>query len=232
MKICVSPTKNMKCELKESSTTPLFHQEALQILDWLKQKDVSELMEIYRCNEKIAKENYERFQNQKEKGTALFSFTGLQFKNMQIDAFDSFDLAYAQEHVYIMSGLYGLLRCMDEILAYRLDLENKIELNVFELYQEKILDYLKDSFVINCCSKEYAVWLPKNSITIDFKVSKKGQLKTEATASKMARGQFVYYCIKNKVQTIDELKQFQLLDYQYCDELSNEQNLVFIKEAL
>lgn len=229
MKICVSPTKTMKCEIRRACTSPIFEKEAKMIFDVMKNYDVNELKKLYRCNDKIAQENYQRFQTIKESGNALFSYTGLQFKNMDVNDFDEADLNYAQDHLCILSGLYGLLRPMDEVHPYRLDLENKIAIPIEEYYQDKIRNYLKDEQIIDCTSKEYSAWLNENKIRIEFKVKKNDLLKTEATASKMARGRFVHYCIKNKIESIEALKQFHELDYHYDETLSNESMLVFVK---
>ena len=220
----------MKCTNKIEATQPMFYQKAMNLMQIMKEYDEKQLMSIYKCNEKIAQENFLRFQDPKENGNAIFSFTGLQFKNMQTEGFNEKDLLYAQDHLCIMSGLYGLLRPMDEVFAYRLDLENSISVNLFDYYHQEILEYLKDEIVVDCCSKEYGAWLPKNCLHIEFKVNKNGKLKTEATASKMARGQFVHYCIKNKINSPEQMKAFDSLGYHYEETLSDDHQFVFVKE--
>lgn len=231
MKICCSPTKTMKCQIKTRITQPILKDKAYEIMNMMKNYSLEELKNLYKCNDKIAYENYNRIQNfPLEEGQALFSYTGLQFKNMQVEELTEQQLEYAQHHLYILSGLYGILKPFDLIGSYRLDLENKIEIDLISTYKSLVSDILKDEIIIDCTSLEYAQLLPDNRIRIEFKVSKNGVLKTEATASKIARGLFINYCIQHQIEDIDKIRQFNEDGYQYDETLSDENHYIYVKK--
>lgn len=129
MIICCSPTKTMKSEAIAEASQPMFAQTAAYIASLLKDKNKEELMKFYKCNEKIALQNVSRFQSFEPvtQNNAGLCFDGLQFKRMQVHEWNQEDWDFAQEHLRIMSGLYGMLRVKDGISEYRLDVENPLQ---------------------------------------------------------------------------------------------------------
>lgn len=231
MKIICSPTKTMKCQFKAESTQPVFLDQANQIIKIMKQYTVDELKRIYKCNDSIALENWKRYQSFPiEEGNALFSFTGIQFKSMQINDWNTNELEYAQNYLRIMSGLYGCLAPFDKIGSYRLDLDNKISLDVSSIYQNLVYEYLKDEVLLDCTSLEYSRLLPENKIRIEFRVCKNGKQKNEATASKMARGKFIRYCVKHQINELEQCKSFNEDSYSFDEKLSSKSLWIFVKE--
>ena len=236
MIICCSPTKTMKSEAIAEASQPMFAQTAAYIASLLKDKNKEELMKFYKCNEKIALQNVSRFQSFEPvtQNNAGLCFDGLQFKRMQVHEWNQEDWDVAQEHLRIMSGLYGMLRVKDGISEYRLDVENPLQVegkSLTEFWRLKLADGLKDECILDCCSKEYSALLPETKCSVSFYVEKQGKLKIEATAAKMARGSLIYYCIKHKIDNIEAVKAFNEDGYHFHEQLSNAKHLVFVKEV-
>lgn len=234
MIICCSPTKTMKSMSKFEATEPYFLEEVEQLVALMRDKQVDDLMKFYKCNEKIAAQNKARWQSfdLHAKNNAGLCFDGLQFKRMQMHDWSQDEWLFAQEHLMIMSGLYGMLRVMDGISEYRLDVENPLMVDgmkLTEFWQSKICNILKDEIIIDCCSKEYSALLPEHKISLCFYVEKQGKLKVEATAAKMARGSFINYCVKNKVNDLLSMHAFNEMGFKFRKDLSDNQNLVFVR---
>lgn len=234
MIICCSPTKTMKSMSKYESTEPYFLEEVEQLVALMRDKQVDDLMKFYKCNEKIAAQNKARWQSfdLHAENNAGLCFDGLQFKRMQMLDWSIDEWQYAQEHLMIMSGLYGMLRVKDGISEYRLDVENPLMVDgmkLTEFWQPKICNLLKDEIIIDCCSKEYSALLPENKISIYFYVEKQGKLKVEATAAKMARGSFINYCVMHKVNNVSAMYAFSEMGFKLCEDLSDNHKLVFVR---
>lgn len=234
MLICCSPTKTMNKVLNESCSPFEMKNEVLSIMNEMKKLNEDDLQSLYGCNQKIAELNKVRWQNfnLSQKSRALLTFHGLQFQRIQADDFTSEDWDYAQKYMRIMSGLYGVLRPMDGMDEYRLDVENKVligGINLEQFWKERLGAYFKDEVVVDCCSKEYSKLLSGQIVRVDFQVLKNGKLKNEATAAKMARGLFIRFCIKHKIEEIEELKNFHEDGYKFQEELSSNRNIVFVK---
>ncbi len=236
MIICCSPTKTMKTETRNTLTTPLFDKEAAQLAILMRAYDAQELATFYKCNEKIAAQNVERFKvfERAARGNAVLSYQGLQFKRMNAVAWNEEQWTFAQAHLRIMSGLYGMLRCQDGIKEYRLDVEDslRVEEETLENYWRKRIEpYLMKEYVLDCCSKEYSALLPKHKISVVFYVRKAGKLKNEATAAKIARGLLIDYCVRNSIDDPQEVKLFKEDGFTFDEALSDEQHMVFVKEG-
>lgn len=234
MIICCSPTKTMKSMSKFEATEPYFLEEVEQIVALMRDKQVEDLMKFYKCNEKIAAQNKARWQSfdLHAKNNAGLCFDGLQFKRMQMHDWSQDEWQYAQEHLMIMSGLYGMLRVKDGISEYRLDVENPLiinELKLTEFWQPKICRILNEDLILDCCSKEYSALLPKYKISVYFYVEKQGKLKVEATAAKMARGAFIHYCVKHKVNDLVSVYPFNEMGFKYREDLSDQNNIIFVR---
>lgn len=235
MLIVCSPTKTMKKASKFASSLPLFQKESEVILKEIRKYHVADLQKLYKCNEKIAMLNYERFLNfnYECKSNALLSYNGLQFKRMDTKNWEEADFHYAQDHLRILSAFYGMLRPLDAVDEYRLDLENQFTINhqnLTDYWKDKIISEMKDEMIVDCCSKEYSDLLTMDKLKIEFRVQKQGKLKNEATASKCARGLFIRYVVLNRIDSLDGLKLFNCDGYRYDENLSDNHHLYFIKE--
>lgn len=233
----ISPSKTMiHSKLILPSSEPLFNREAFQLVNQLKKKSIKSLMILFSASEKIAKENSLRFHTfGNEVSTALLSYTGHQFMHMNPLAFYQEELMFLQEHLYILSGLYGVLKPLDGISLYRMPMEVIINGKKRSKYFEpKIYEILKEEKIINLCSSEYSDALSNklDVIDIDFFYEKNGKLKIDSMEAKMMRGKMIHYIGKNQINTIEGLLQFEENHYSYKEELSSEKRVVFIKNSI
>ena len=247
MKIIVSPTKQMKLSNIQGKEAPYFVEESKKICEALKDLSIRELCSLMKIKESIALENQERYKQltfTANGSAALYTYQGLQFKHMKIDEFDETNLAYVKEHLRIVSALYGIVRPMDSIQAYRLEMQSRLPIgNTKDMYQfwgNHLAERLRQEeeekcFIVNLASKEYAkAILPflqeDEVVTITFYVEKEGKLKSESTQVKMARGLFVHWMVKHQITKKEQLMSFCEDGYQYVESLSNTQELVFVKQ--
>lgn len=244
----ISPTKNMKPQrLSQPMSLPQFRVEAEELLDVLKTYNDEDIMQIMKVNAKLAIENQQRFQSIKfdlEGSHALSSYDGLAFKYMDLPSWREEDLCYANEHLRILSGFYGVVRPFDSIYPYRLEMQahglsDRID-NLYSYWNDELTCAMRkdnhDGIYINLASKEYSqavtpyLFDDERCINIHFKVVKDGKQKVLATAAKMARGRMVAYIMKNQIENAEEIKQFHEDGWRYMKEASTASDYLFIKE--
>lgn len=213
-------------------------------LSKLSQKQIAKLMSI---NEKLASLNYQRFKDWHQDHTlqnsqpALYMYAGDIYRQLTVQSYTKGEVNYAQNSLRVISGFYGILRALDLMQPYRLEMKLKLPSGA------KLTDYWRtectkiliadcnqdpDKLVINLASKEYenAVdlkLLPAQVVNINFQEYRNGELKTVAINSKRARGMMIEYCIKNQIHNLDDLKKFNLGDYKFNSE--EEGSLLFVK---
>lgn len=250
MIIIISPTKQMKINtLQEANAVPVFVKESSKLAEALKTLTMEELQKLMKVNGKIAAENRERYQNiafDLNGSCAIHTYHGLQFQYMQLESKEQ--LCYVQQHVRIVSGMYGLVKPMDSIYPYRLEMQAALAVDgakdIYEFWGDKLaeelikeLDSHEEPYLVNLASKEYEkAILPytdeKQVIHILFKLRKNGKLKTESTQVKMARGRMIHYLSAQQIDSLEGIKQFCEDDYHYEQALSDAQHYVFVKEAV
>lgn len=247
MKIIVSPAKTM-VENSDSyidGSVPTYIDYSLILLDEIRKKSYEELKEIWKCNEKIAKENFDRFKNMNLQGSltpAIFSYQGIQYQYMAVNVMEATAIEYIKENLYILSGFFGILRAFDGVSPYRLEMQAKMEIgkhkNLYEFWGDKIYKKLFETgeVVINLASKEYSKNIESyledkdKFITCVFAEKKDGKVVQKATLAKMARGEMVNFIASGNIQNEDEIKKFDRLGFKFDKELSNEKKYVFILE--
>ena len=244
MVVILSPTKNMKIKSFENFDfeRPIFYDKTQKIHKVLNTFEPHYIESVMKVNKDIALKtfcNIKDFDIDKKQGHALKSYDGLVFKNIGVEDFDKDDIMFANENLRILSGLYGVLKPLTYIQPYRLEMMCKIAIddykNLYDFWKDEIYKEIAsiNKPIINLASKEYSKaitpFLKDNDkfINIDFLLFKNGKYKAVATSAKMARGQMTRYIIKNKIENIDKLKDFYFDEYQYNENLSNENNLVF-----
>jgi cytoplasmic iron level regulating protein YaaA (DUF328/UPF0246 family) len=252
MKIVISPAKSLNFE-KELPTTKhtesLFLKESRQVHKVLKEKSPEELSNLMSISDKLADLNWQRNQDWKTPFTAenarpaIYAFdgdvyTGLDAYSIPIEKLDTL-----QDSLRILSGLYGLLKPLDLIQAYRLEMGTKMPVNdsknLYDFWKANLTKALnkelhKEELFINLASNEYfsaidvkALKVPV--ITPDFKDYKDGKLKIISFFAKKARGMMVRYIIDTNAQTVDDLKGFNYDGYQFDANLSIGHKLVFTR---
>lgn len=250
MLIVLSPSKTLdetKIQPQISVTEPYFKSEVAELISTLQAKKVADLQKLMGVSNKIAELNYERFQNFSAQFSldnskpALFSFKGDVYSNMEVQNYNEEELEFAQDHLLILSGLYGLLKPLDLIQPYRLEmgtgLKNKYGKNLYEFWGDKISQVINHNpnsdTVINLASQEYfksvkPELLRGRVIHVSFKNNHNGKFKTIGLLAKRARGMMANYIIKNQITDSNLLKDFRDGGYKYRDDLSSSNELVFV----
>ena len=167
MKIIISPAKKMKSEpdLYPCSGLPVFLDKTRELAKWMKKLTFQEAKELWKCNDAIARENYQRFQSmelEKNLTPAILSYEGIQYQYMAPSVFEGKEIAYIQEHLCILSGFYGALRPLDGVTPYRLEMQAKAAVagtrDLYEFWGDAICRAVTagEGTVLNLASKEYA----------------------------------------------------------------------------
>lgn len=252
MKIVVSPAKSLNFEsplpIKEY-TESLFLKEAETIQKTLKKKKPKELMELMDISEKLADLNWERNQNwalpftTENARPAVYAFDGDVYTGLDAYSIPADKIAVLQDKLRILSGLYGILKPLDLMQPYRLEMGTSLPINanknLYEFWKKKLTKALNyeletDELFLNLASNEYfsavdAKALKVPVITPEFKDYKDGKLKMISFYAKKARGLMVRYIIDTNAETIDDLKQFNYEGYAFDANLSKGNTLVFTR---
>lgn len=248
MKIIISPTKKMVIETDSflAESHPLYLKEAKDILEKLKSLSYEEAKQLWKCNDRIAMENFDRLkgiQLDQQLSPAVMSYKGLQFQYMVPDLFTDEQLRYVKENLLILSGFYGILRPFDGISPYRLEMQAALPIenhkNLYQFWGQKLYDALAfdEGPVINLTSKEYTKAITPylkagdQLIEIIFANLIDGKLKIKATLAKMARGQMVRFMAEKQATQLDDLKYFDHPHYSFSKEHSSDSQLVFLHQA-
>ena len=211
-----------------------------------------EIKEIMKVSDKLAESTFQRFRDfaiphqENSASPALSTFAGDVFSEIHYRAYSRKQLLRAHERVRILSGLYGVLRPLDLMQPYRLEMGYKLPVgaaaNLYEFWTEAVTAQLNHDLqqtgsgcLINCASQEYSrsiapPQLKGSLLTLTFKQMKDGNLRSIAIYAKRARGMFVDWFITNNVEALDTIRNFDSGGYRYSEDLSNNTELVFITE--
>ena len=253
MFVLISPAKKLLTPIKPFAgltTTPQLHQQAFILAQLMKTKSMGELATLMDLSHDLALLNYERYQSFSFDDSASLSsypagflFQGDVYQGLQVQGWSEVDLEYAQAHLGILSGLYGLLRPLDNIQPYRLEmgvrLSNPAGETLYDYWRpvvtEQVNAILKNnSMLINLASNEYFKVIDskkviKPIIDIQFYEQKNGQIKMIGIYAKKARGVMAKFIVQNKAADLETLKQFNELGYVFNPERSSEQQISFIR---
>lgn len=250
----LSPAKSLDFETKITSPESeiRFPKDSLQLVKTLRNKPVKFIKELMSVSQNIAQVNSQRYKNYSESPEefaskqAIYAFKGDVYIGMDPSVFNKEDLEFSQKHVRILSGLYGLLRPLDKIQAYRLEMGTKLGTrrgkNLYQFWGDKITKLLKqdleangDKVLINLASQEYfksidTKKLKANIIDISFREFKDGEYKFISFNAKKARGLMTRYIVKNKLSDPEGLLGFDYEEYVYNPDFSSPNNLFFTRE--
>jgi cytoplasmic iron level regulating protein YaaA (DUF328/UPF0246 family) len=253
MIIIISPAKSLNFDsvlMLEKSTEPRFLVQCNELMDELKTMNSYEIMKLMKVSKNIADLNIERFNKFKESNEvkqAIFAYNGQVYKSMNPANFSEEEMDFAQNHLRIISGLYGILRPLDLIKEYRLEMSTKLKNsygdNLYKFWGEKITSVLAEEIkdhsektIVNLASEEYSksIDLKKLSeeygiLNIVFKENRNGQYKVIGMKAKAARGLMVSYIIKNHIDRVEEIKDFDTDGYIFNSKLSNKDTWVFTR---
>ena len=211
-------------------------------MDGLQKKSFQELKALWNCNESIVEQNVERLRNMDLKSNltpAILSYEGIAYQYMAPAVFEDSQLEYVQKHLRILSGFYGVLRPMDGVTPYRLEMQAKLGIggckDLYAYWGDRLYRACRDEdgIIINLASKEYSKCIEKflspddTYITCTFCEMVKGKLATKGTYAKMARGEMMRFMAENDITEPREMKKFVRLGYVFREELSSDTEYVF-----
>lgn len=246
MKIIISPAKkmNVDSDTLEGYTLPEFLKETREIMHWMQGLTYDEAKKLWGCNEKIAWLNYERFREmnlEQNLTPAILSYEGIQYQYMAPAVFSQTALEYVQDHLRILSGFYGVLRPMDGVVPYRLEMQAKAKIgdteSLYDFWADRLYRAVRDEsrVIVNLASKEYARCIEKYLQPEDFLLTcifgelQNGRVVQKGTMAKMARGEMVRYMAENQVEIPEQMKNFCGLGYCFVPELSADDVYTFIR---
>lgn len=230
---------------------PLFVAQATELIEVLKTKSEQEIADLMKLSDSLASLNVERYQawepsfDQSNSRQAILAFNGDVYEGLEASTLNQKQLAWTNQHVVILSGLYGVLRPLDLMRPYRLEMGTRLATskgkNLYEFWDEQIADYLnqrlaeqKNPLIVNLASEEYFKAVKKDVLTYPvvqcvFKEERDGVYKIISFSAKRARGLMCRYAIENGIDDLEGLKQFNLEGYSYDEASSSEDSLVFLR---
>ena len=248
MKLLISPAKKMRedGDFLAPRQAPALLERAAVLAEWLRGLDYTALKKLLACNDGIAELNFRRFQEMdlRRPGTpALLSYDGIQYQYMAPHLFTRPQFEYAETHLRILSGFYGVLRPFDGVLPYRLEMGAKLETDgardLYGFWGDKLARVLEpgDGPVVDLASREYSravvPHLPRGVplvACIFGRLRPDGRVVEQGAPCKMARGQMVRWMAEQAVTRVEELREFRDLGYRFSPERSDPGRYVFLKE--
>ena len=249
MRIILSPAKKMRIDPDSlaSASTPVFLSKAEEILRWMRTLSYAEAKRLWACNDKIAEENYTRLQKMDLQNTAMLtpailSYDGIAFQYMAPAVFEDGQFDYVQDHLRILSGFYGVLKPMDGVIPYRLEMQDKAKVagtgNLYEYWGDALYKEVHDDsgVIINLASKEYSRCIEKylqpgdRFITCIFGELEGGRVIQKGVYAKMARGDMVRFMAEHQIENPEAIKTYDRMHYHFSAERSSEAEYVFIRE--
>ncbi|HIQ51803.1 peroxide stress protein YaaA [Halopseudomonas pachastrellae] len=255
MLMVISPAKTLDYDTPpviEQSTQPRFVEHSVELIEVLREKSPQDIAKLMSLSDKLASLNVARYGSWERESTpqnakqALLAFKGDVYTGLNAEDFSTDDFAFAQQHLRMLSGLYGLLRPLDLMQPYRLEMGTKLAnprgKDLYTFWGERISQWLNedleaqgDQVLLNLASQEYfGAVKPKalNARVIDtvFKDQKNGQYKIISFYAKKARGLMARYVIKERLQDPEGLKDFNLDGYRFDAASSSENQLVFLRD--
>lgn len=256
MLLTISPAKTLDFENPKKGDDielPVFIEESAYLVEKLKKYSPPKLKSLMKISDNLAELNYERFQNwtpnfnPDNAREAIHVFKGEVYQGLDVESLTPNDITYLQDHLIILSGLYGALKPMDSILPYRLEMGTSIKVtevknNLYKFWDNKITDYFNQRLeeentdvLINLASNEYFKSIKEKNlkarvIVPEFKDLKNGSYKMISFFAKKARGKMLRFIAQNKIDKPEYIKSFDSDGYFYNNSLSTKNKWVFTRD--
>ncbi|WP_323752321.1 peroxide stress protein YaaA [Marinobacter sp.] len=254
MLLIISPAKTLDYEsplATETYSQPEYLDDACELIDQLKELEPHQVSNLMGISDKLGQLNADRFRNwhtpfsPENARQAILAFKGDVYTGLDAESFNEDDFSFAQKHLRMLSGLYGLLKPLDLMQPYRLEMGTKFEnqrgKDLYAFWGNKLTEDLNtllaedDQVLINLASNEYFKSIQKKNlegrlITPQFKDFKNGKYKIISFYAKKARGLMCRYTIQNRITQAEELKSFDLDGYYFSEEQSDKNNWVFLRD--
>jgi cytoplasmic iron level regulating protein YaaA (DUF328/UPF0246 family) len=251
MLVVISPAKklNMQPSPMIEPTQPIFGEEVDELVHVMQKLSHDELQSLMGISVNLAKLNAHRFAGfgAQDKKPAALAFAGDTYQGLDAATLEPEDMAWAQNHLRVLSGLYGILRPLDAIEPYRLEMGSKLATargkSLYQFWGSKIAGALNEqavatnsSLLVNCASKEYFGVVDLGSlkmpvVTPVFLENQKGNAKVVSFHAKKARGAMARFIVQNRLKERDQLQDFNAGGYRYQPDRSDADNLVFMRDA-
>ena len=244
MHFLLSPAKSLNCDgliLPHNEAKPIFIKEADILAKALRRKKPKELSALMHISDKLGELNYHRYQRWnedmegEESKEAVYMFQGDVYQGLSVEECTPKQVEYIQSTTLILSGLYGLLKPLDRILPYRLEMGTRLKtrkgIGLYAYWGDKLskaINALGDDAVVNLASNEYFKSVNKSVlkrpvIEIKFKEWKNGEYKIISFFAKKARGMMVRWAAENEVRKLEDLKNFDFEGYSFEMKVSDDQ---------
>lgn len=250
----IPPAKSLNFDTpcEHEFTLPRFKKQPQELVQVLQTKSAGDIQSLMDLSENLAELNVERYHAFKKRHTpnnskqALFAFNGTVYLGLEPEKLDGKEVAYSQEHLRILSGMYGLLRPLDLIQAHRLEMGTRLAFDdyktLYNFWGDQITRRINNDLrnhsnktVVNLASQEYFKSVNRklvkgNVVDIEFKDLKNGEFKVLSFFAKKARGMMAQFIIKNKIEEVEGLKEFDTDGY-YFDPVESDNNKLLFKRA-
>ena len=254
MLILLSPAKSLDFSPMDvpSHSQPRLLEQTESLIGAMRKKSRAKIQELMGVSEKIADLNYHRYKDfslpftPENAKPSMYAFNGDVYNGLDAKSFEGKEIDFAQKHIRLLSGLYGVLRPLDLMQAYRLEMGTKLKYrrkkNLYEFWGNTITELLNEDLkksgsdvVLNLASKEYFHAVKKDKldgkvVDVDFRENRNGTLKVISFNAKKARGRMAHLIVKEGINSPGELKELVVNDYIFRAEKSTESKLVFVKE--
>lgn len=246
MRIIISPAKKMNVDddSLEFIDLPVFLKESNYLKEWMQQLSFEEAKALWGCNEKLAEKNYKNLKNmnlETQLTPAILAYEGIQYQYMAPSVFENKMFSYVQNNLRILSGFYGVLKPMDGVVPYRLEMQAKTNIDgvkgLYNFWGSRLYEEVIDDthIIVNLASKEYSKCIEKylkpeeHYVTCVFGEISNGKVVQKGTYAKMARGEMVRFMAENNISEIEDIRRFDRLGYKYNIEKSTDTKYVFVK---
>lgn len=248
MRLIISPAKKMNVDTDTLAPfgEPVYLDKTEELLERLRELSFEEAKKLWGCNEKLARMNYGRIQDMNLRAgltPAVLSYEGIQYQYMAPAVFEEHMLSWVQSHLRILSGFYGVLKPMDGVTPYRLEMQARLPVGEAKdlygfwggrIYQEVYKE--SDRTLLNLASKEYSRCVesflePEDRfITCVFGEWSGGKIVQKGTYAKMARGEMVRFLAERQAEKPEEARKFDRLGYRFVSGQSDENTYVFVRQ--
>lgn len=251
--ILLTPSKTQNfidpVPLVVSQTEPIYADIAQKMVHKVQKMSVQSLQQLYGVSRSIALQNHIRFRDfgSQQKKPALFAFDGDVYDGFESGTLVARHIGYIEKNLFILSGLYGILRAFDQIQAYRMEMHTPLKISgrsLRDLWSKPVTDYLAknikntgQSWMLCLASREYADIIRQDQlavpfVTVDFLTWRGGEYKNVVVYSKVARGALARFCVEHEACTAEQVMLFCEYDYQYAPDKSSATHLVFVRESV
>ena len=249
MRIIISPAKQMRVDTDvfTCSSLPVFMEKTEILMQWIRSLSYEEQKKLWACNDKIARQNAERFAHmdlRKSLTPAILSYDGIQYTYMAPAVFEDGQYEYVQEHLRILSGFYGVVKPLDGVVPYRLEMQAKAAVdghkNLYDFWGDNLYrEVLDDSrIIINLASKEYSKCIEKylhpedRYITCIFGEPDGDKIVQKGVYAKMARGEMVRFMAGIHAEKPEQMKDFNWSGYHFDNDRSSDHEYFFVRTEI